>query len=254
MRKRTDFGVKQLEEKWAICFFVANGTDRIGHYLWDAFENKKNQYHDSFKNYFKQVDDAINRLASKMPEDTALLMISDHGMGSAGTAYNLNSLLKEEGYLTIDPKPDENYNAIRRGTKAFLAETNKIYLNTEKRFPRGDITQTQRIDVIDDLIDLLQSIRYGGRPVIKAVYSREELYEGPYHSEAPDLIVLPEQDFSFKSSLLSDSLVQPDRLQGKHTEDDAFMYLSGESDEYREATNVEDALLVLRSLYPELKI
>jgi predicted AlkP superfamily phosphohydrolase/phosphomutase len=254
LERRIDFGVKQLEGKWDLCFFVVTGTDRIGHYLWDAYMNKKNQYHTAFRDYFKQVDDSIHRLTSKMPEDTALLMLSDHGMGSAGTAYNLNTLLKEEGYLRIDPKPMENYNAIRRGTKAFLAETNKIYLNTEKRFPRGDITQTQRIDLLDELVDLLKSIRYGGRPVVKAVYSREEIYEGPYLSEAPDLIVLPEQDFSFKSNLFSDELVQVDRLQGKHTEDDAFMYLSGDGDEYREASSVEDALLALRSLYHELRI
>ncbi len=254
LTKRTDFGVKQLETNWDICFFVVTGTDRISHYLWDAYMNKKNRYHDEYRSYFRQVDDAIHRLVSSMPEDTALLMLSDHGIGSAGTPYNLNTLLKEEGYLRIDPKPMENYNAIRRGTKAFLAETNKIYLNTEKRFPRGDIKQTERIDVLDELVDLLKSIRYGGRQVVKAVYSREELYEGPYLSEAPDLVVLPEEDFSFKTSLFSDDLVQVDRLQGKHTEDDAFLYASGDSDEYREATSVEDALLVLRSLYPELKI
>ena len=254
LKRRTDFGVKQLDDKWDICFFVVTGTDRIGHYLWDAYENPKNMYHEAFRDYYRQVDDAIHRLTSKMPEDTALLMLSDHGMGSAGTAYNLNTLLKEEGYLRIDSKPMENYNAIRKGTKAFLAETNKIYLNTEKRFPRGDITQAQRIDLLDELVDLLKSIRYGGRPVVKAVYSREEIYEGPYLSEAPDLIVLPEQDFSFKSNLFSDELVQADRLQGKHTEDDAFLYLSGDSDEYREASSVEDALLALRSLYAELRI
>jgi predicted AlkP superfamily phosphohydrolase/phosphomutase len=200
LARRTDFGVKQLESKWDICFFVVTGTDRIGHYLWDAYENKKNQYHEEFRDYYRAVDASIHRLVSKMPEDTALLMLSDHGMGSAGTAYNINTLLKEEGYLRIDQKPMENYNAIRRGTKEFLAETNKIYLNTEKRFPRGDITQAQRIDLLDELVDLLKSIRYGGRPIVKAVYSREELYEGPYLSEAPDLIVLPEQDFSFKAT------------------------------------------------------
>jgi predicted AlkP superfamily phosphohydrolase/phosphomutase len=189
-----------------------------------------------------------------MPEDTAMLMLSDHGMNKAGTAYNLNTLLKEEEYLRIDDKPELNYNAVRRGTKAFLAETNKIYLNSVNRFPRGGVKPSERIDLLDELTGLLKSLRFGGKPVVKAVYSREELYEGPYLSEAPDLVVLPEQDFSFKTNLFTDELVSADRLQGKHTEDDAFLYLNNDSEEYREASSVEDALLVLRSIYKELKI
>jgi predicted AlkP superfamily phosphohydrolase/phosphomutase len=189
-----------------------------------------------------------------MPEDTAIVMLSDHGINKSGTSYNINTLLKEEGYLRIDDKPEANYNAVRKGTKAFLAETNKLYLNTEKRFPRGEITSKERIDLLDELVYLLKSVRYGGRPVVKAIYSREELYEGPYLSDAPDLIVLPEMDFNFKSNLFSDNIVSVDRLQGKHTEDDAFLYLNGDSKELNEATSVEDALLVLRSKYSELKI
>ncbi len=254
LERRTEFASKQLEKKWDICFYVVTGTDRIGHYLWDAYQEKKNEYYEQFHRYFNQIDESIHRLTQQMPEDTAIMMLSDHGMNTAGTAYNLNTLLKEEGYLRIDDKPELNYNAVRKGTTAFLAETNKIYLNTVNRFPRGDVKQSERIGIIDQLAGLLKSIRFGGRPVVKAVYSREELYEGPYLSEAPDLVVLPEHDFSFKTNLFTDELVSVDRLQGKHTEDDAFLYLNNDSDEFREASSVEDALLVLKSIYKELKI
>jgi predicted AlkP superfamily phosphohydrolase/phosphomutase len=252
--RRTEFGVKQMQGKWDICFFVVTGTDRIGHYLWNAYWNKKNQYHEQFQDYFRQIDDSIYRLTQQMPEDTVIMMLSDHGMNAAGTAYNLNTLLKEEGYLRIDDDPDLNYNAVKKGTKAFLAETNKIYLNTEKRFPLGSVNQSDRIDLLDEIIYLLKSVRHGGRQVVKAVYSREELYEGPYLGDAPDLIVLPERDFSFKTYLFSNELVSVDGLQGKHTEDNAFLYLNNESDEFSEARSVEDALLILRSIYKELKI
>ncbi len=59
------------------------------------------------------MDEAIGEITSSLPEDTALMMLSDHGMTSSGTAYNLNTLLKEEGYLTVEDKPDSNYNAVR---------------------------------------------------------------------------------------------------------------------------------------------
>lgn len=252
--RRTRFGVTQLQGKWDICFFVVTGTDRIGHYLWDAYMNEENQYHEPFIDYFRRVDESIHKLTDEMPEDTAIMMLSDHGMSAAGTAYNLNTLFKEEGYLKIEDDPDLNYNAIKKGTKAFLNETNKIYLNTEGRFPRGSVNLAERIELIDEIMDLLKSLRHSGSQVVKAVYSREELYEGPYLCDAPDLIVLPGHDFSFKTYLFSDDLVSVDGLQGKHTEDDAFLYMNGESDEFNEASCVEEALPVLRSLYKELKI
>ena len=254
LEKRTSFAVRQLQDKWDIFFFVVTGTDRIGHYLWDAFENEKNQYHDQFIEYFHKIDNSIYNLTQEMPEDTVIMMISDHGMGKAGTAYNLNTLLKEEGYLKIEERPELNYTSIKKGTKAFLTETNKLYLNMERRFPRGSVSNSERVDLMDELVDLLKSLRYGGRQVVKTVYSREELYDGPYLSEAPDLVVLPADDFSFKTGLFAEELVSVDRLQGKHTEDDAFLYLNNDSDEFREASSVEDALLVLRSIYRELKI
>jgi len=252
--KRTRFAVQQLQDKWDIFFFVITGTDRIGHYLWDAFENEKNQYHDQFIEYFRQIDNSIYSLSREMPEDTVIMMISDHGISRAGTAYNLNTLLKEEGYLKLEEKPKLNYTSIKKGTKAFLAETNKLYLNMERRFPRGSVSHSERVDLMDELVDLLKSLRYGGRQVVKSVYSREELYEGPYLCEAPDLVVLPDDDFSFKTGLFVEELVSVDRLQGKHTEDDALLYLNNDTEEFREAASVEDALLVLRSIYRELKI
>jgi len=253
LRKRVEVGMKLLDSKWDIAFVVITGTDRIGHYLWDAYQNARNQYHDDFIDYFGLVDEAIGEITSSLPEDTALLMLSDHGMTSSGTAYNLNTLLKEEGYLTVEDKPDSNYNAVRANSKAFAAETNKIYLNTEARFPRGSVKASQRVELEDEIRDLLTSVRIGGRRVVKSVFTKEAIFDGPYSSEAPELVALPEDGFSFKTGLFSKDLATVDRLQGRHTEDDAFLYLRGAED-LDEFTHLENALLALRTQYGGLKL
>ena len=71
----------------------------------------------------------------------------------------------------------------------------------------------------------------------------EELLDNP----------LPEDGFSFKTGLFSDELATVDRLQGRHTEDDAFLYLRG-ADDLGEFTQLESALLALRTQYGGLKL
>ena len=253
LRKRVEVGLRLLDSKWDISFFVITGTDRIGHYLWDAYKNTRNQYHDDFIEYFGLVDEAIGQITASFPEDTALMMLSDHGMTSSGTAYNINTLLKEEGYLTVEEKPESNYNAVKPTSRAFAAETNKIYLNTEARFPRGSVKASERADLEDEISDLLTSVRIGGRNVVKTVFSKEEIFDGPYSAEAPELVALPEDGFSFKTGLFSNELATVDRLQGRHTEDDAFIYLKGAED-LDEFTHLESALLALRTQYGGLNL
>ncbi len=253
LEKRVEVGKKLLKKKWDITFFVVTGTDRIGHYLWDAYRNKRNQYHDDFIAYFRKVDAAIHGIVEELPEDTALMMLSDHGMAASGTAFNLNTLLKEEGYLMVEDKPEINYNAVKKTTKAFASETNKIHLNIENRFPRGSVKATDRIDLEDEIKDLLTSVRLGGRRIVKSVYTREEIFDGPYSSMGPELVVLPENGFSFKTGLFSKQLTSIDRLQGRHTEDDAFLYLKG-ADNLDEFTHLESALLALRTQYRGLNL
>ena len=253
LRKRVEIGTKLLDSKWDIAFFVITGTDRIGHYLWDAYKNTRNQYHDDFIEYFGLVDEAIGEITASFPEDGALMMLSDHGMTSSGTAYNINTLLKEEGYLSVENKPEANYNAVRANSRAFATETNKIYLNTEARFPRGSVKTSDRVDLVDEIRGLLTSVRIGGRRVVKSVFTKEEIFDGPYSSDAPELVALPEDGFSLKTGLFSKELTTVDRLQGRHTEDDAFLFLRGAED-LDEFTHLESALLALRTQYGGLKL
>jgi predicted AlkP superfamily phosphohydrolase/phosphomutase len=253
LENRVKVGVKLLKGKWDNAFFVVTGTDRIGHYLWDAYRNKRNQYHDDFIQYFRKVDEAIGEITSQLPQDTAMMMLSDHGMTNSGTAYNLNTLLKEEGYLMVDDKPEINYNAIKKPTCAFASETNKIHLNLESRFPKGSVKTSDRISLEDEIKDLLASVRLGGRRVVKSVYTRDEIFDGPHSSLGPELVVLPDDGFSFKTGLFSKELTSVDLLQGRHTEDNAFLYLK-DTDDLDGFTHLERALLALRTQYGGLKL
>ena len=208
-----------------LLFFVVTGTDRVEHHLWDAYVDGGHGQHQEFLSFFEKVDAALGHVASKLGPDAPLMMLSDHGMGPAETAINLNTLLRDEGYLAAGNDTRKNYNNIREETRAFAAETTKIYLNHVKRFPRGSVKPEDARQLQGELADLLSGLRHNGRRVVKKVHFGREVFRGPEAGNAPDLVVAPMKGFSLKTGLFKETLYEEDTLSETHTEDDAFLYL-----------------------------
>ncbi len=68
---------------------------------------------------------------------------------------------------------------------------------------------------------------YDGKPVIREVFTREQVYNGPYVAEAADLLVLSQYGFDLKGSVKPGEVFRQSDLQGMHTWDDAFFWWSG---------------------------
>jgi len=210
-----------------LLFFIVTGTDRIEHHLWDAYADTAHDQHQEFLGFFEKVDAAVGHVASKLEPDAPLMMLSDHGMGPAETAVNLNTLLRDEGYLAAGDDPRKNYNNIRGETRAFAAESTKIYLNRVERFPRGSVEPEDAPQLCDELADLLTGLRYGGQRVVKEVHIRQDVFKGAEAGNAPDLVATPMKGYSLKTGLFKEFPYEEDTLSGTHTEDDAFIYLRG---------------------------
>jgi len=241
------------KDGYDLLFFVVTGTDRIEHYLWDAYADETHDQYPDFFGFFEKVDNAVDHVTSKLSPDAPLMMLSDHGMGPAETAVNLNTLLREEGYLVAGDNPRKNYNNIREETKAFASESTKIYLNRVNRFPRGSVKRGEAQQVQEELVDLLSGIKHCGRKVVEAVHHRQDVFTGPEAGNAPDLVVTPMEGFSFKTGLFKDSLYEEDFLSGTHTEDDAFLYLRGLSQsDLPDDPCIEDSIHVFRKIYGDL--
>ena len=216
-------------DAYDLLFFVVTGTDRIEHHLWDAYADDAHDQHQEFLGFFEKVDAAVAHVASKLEPDAPLMMLSDHGMGPAETAVNLNTLLRDQGYLAAGDDPRKNYNNIRRETRAFAAESTKIYLNRVERFPRGSVKPEDAPQLCDELADLLTDLRHNGRRVVKEVHIGQDVFSGPEAGNAPDLVATPMKGYSLKTGLFKESPYEEDTLSGTHTEDDAFLYLRGPS-------------------------
>jgi len=234
---------------WNVFMLVFTGTDRLEHFLWDAYEDKRHEYHEDFLGYFRAIDEAIGIINSRLSEDDLLVMLSDHGMERIEINVNINAFLRQEGYLLTEDNPRKGYNSILRETKAFALDPSRIYLNKKEKYPRGSVDKDEEEDLIQELIDLFHSLKWKGRRVIKEVCRKEEIYKGKYVDQAPDLVLIPEKGISLRAKLFSKELFEMDELTGKHTIDDAFLYVKAPEDKrIPETPSVEDVLPILRSL------
>ena len=95
-------------------------------------------------------------------------------------------------------------------TMAFSDELNYfpgIHLNVRGREPRGTIASEARHDVVTRLRAALLDVRdpWNGRPVIREVLRREDLFEGPHLERAPDLLLDLHLDDGYSYNLMPSS-------------------------------------------------
>jgi len=67
------------KEDWQTFMLVFTGTDRLLHFLWNAYEDASHKYHDAFLDHFRRIDAEIGEIASRLTENDQLVIHSDHG-------------------------------------------------------------------------------------------------------------------------------------------------------------------------------
>ena len=92
-------------------------------------------------------------------------------------------------------------------TQAFSEELSyfpSVWLNIEGRDPAGAISPSDVAAVRREVQSVLMELRdpFSGRPVVRRVTPREELYDGPYLDRAPDLILELHLDGGYSYNLM----------------------------------------------------
>jgi predicted AlkP superfamily phosphohydrolase/phosphomutase len=211
---------------WDVFMLVFTGSDRLEHFLWNAYEDTDNGFHMDFLKYFTLVDEAIGEITGRLGENDSVVMLSDHGMEKISTNVNINRLLQEHGFLVTGENVKKRYNNLKTETQAFALEPARIHLNWKNRYPRGSVEKKQESQILDRLTDIFYDLRYKDTQVIRRVCRREDIFSGPHVERAPDLVLLPNSGFCLRGGLVKDKVFdQDDVITGMHTQDDAFLFV-----------------------------
>jgi predicted AlkP superfamily phosphohydrolase/phosphomutase len=232
-RKAVDFLWKEIP--WDAFIVVVTGTDRLMHFLWEAYEDKGHPYHQAFLDYFGRVDafvghvyDRFQALGGSEDGKNQFFMLSDHGFTSIKTEVYLNRWLQENGYLTYQKEQPETIMDIGPGAKAFAMDPSRIYINSKNKYPLGAVAPEDYEQVREEIKQGLETLTYkDGNRIAKKIFFKEELYHGPYVDQAPDLVVLSHHGYDLKGKVKTDAVFGRSNLVGMHTQDDAFFYGSG---------------------------
>ena len=214
-------------QDWQTFMLVFTGTDRLMHFLWSAYEDESHQYHDLFLEHFRRIDQVIGEVTARLSDDDLLVVLSDHGFERLDYDVYISYLLAREGFLQFKQGQDISLDNICYGTKAFVLDPARIYLNLKGKFPFGTVDQDESEIVLSELENLFRSLEIDNRKVIRDIYRKEQLYSGPYLENAPDLVLVGAEGFNLKASVKADQLTNKAIFSGKHTQDSAFLLAKG---------------------------
>lgn len=218
------------EADWDYFEFVITGTDRLHHFLWNAYEDESHSDHQNFLDYYNRIDSTLRRIATAFERLTrgreGLFLLSDHGFTRIEQEVYLNAWLEKEGYLRYNTPSPSGPEDTAPATLAFALDPNRIYLNLKSRFPHGRVEEPQRQVLKQEIKEKILNLTCGGKRVVQEVFDTWDIYSGPYSALGPDLIVLGEKGFDMKGSFKKRELFGRTNLEGMHTWNDAFFWSS----------------------------
>ena len=201
------------EDSWRLLVSVFLFPDRIQHMFYRFADPEHpnydpelgERYGGEIARTYREMDRIVGAAVAAAPPDTRFLVVSDHGFHSFRKQFNVNTWLAENGYLRAvgdsgERRLEDLFNPEAlffegvdwSRSSAFALGLSGIYLNQQGREPEGTVAPgAERERVIERLIADLKAFRdpETGEPVVRAVHRREEIYEGPFVEEAPDLIL-----------------------------------------------------------------
>ena len=196
---------------------VFETNDRISHFLWPTVA-PSHPAHNQFMEagfgdvipiYYRLMDAMVGKVLDSVGEDIAVIVMSDHGFASSLYTVNINNWLKDNGYLiptTPQGKADPTTRADWSRTKAYSVGSNGLYLNVQGREAQGIISEGEEYQQVRE--EIIRKLRTWtdprtGKPIMRNVYAREEVYQGSYLDQAPDVVLgyYPEYTTSIGSAL-----------------------------------------------------
>ncbi len=205
MTKERHEVVKHLirTKPWDMCWFVEIGLDRVHHSLWKYFDEHHKDYQPASEyrgyidEYERLLDANVKEIIDLVPDDTRILVVSDHGAQPMDGCMCINEWLIQEGYLYLNKYPDKvtapekldvNWGKTKAiGWGGYYA---RIFFNVEGREPRGIISSEDfphERTVLRHKIEAMNGP--GGKPLGNKTFLTGDLYPDGHVGDDPDLFV-----------------------------------------------------------------
>jgi predicted AlkP superfamily phosphohydrolase/phosphomutase len=217
MGKRQEITYHALDNyPWNLFVSVFSATDRVQHLYFRLIDKEHPRYDpelaakygDAILKVYKEVDRIIGEVYTKHVagrDDTAFIVLSDHGFHPFRKGVNLNTWLVKNGFMFLKGMDNPAYNledlfgqggdfwpnVVWERTKAYALGLGQIYINLRGREGRGYVSPGDYENVQDAIVAGLRKLRdpETGERVVYDVYKKQDIFRGKYYDRAPDLQV-----------------------------------------------------------------
>jgi predicted AlkP superfamily phosphohydrolase/phosphomutase len=185
---------------------VFDTTDRISHMFYRYLDpthpaNKGKdveQHKNVMRDLYARMDSFLAEVRAKVGDDpdTILMVISDHGFCNFRRGVNLNTWLKQEGYLVLKSGQETSGDWFAQvdweKTRAFTLGLTGIFINRKGREAKGIVEPGAELEQlcaeIKGKLEKLTDPATGER-VIKEAFLTRKIHGGPYADMAPEILV-----------------------------------------------------------------
>ena len=186
---------------WDYLQFVEICLDRLQHGFWKYHDPQHvlhqpgNPYEDVIRDYYLYLDDEIGSLLDLLTDDTAILVMSDHGAQRLDGGFCINEWLVKEGLLVLNEYPKEitpfsklsvNWEKTRVWSEGGYYA--RVFFNVKGREPQGVIEKDDYEKFREEVKEKLEALPNDkGEPMGTRVFKPDQIYR-TVRNVAPDLI------------------------------------------------------------------
>jgi predicted AlkP superfamily phosphohydrolase/phosphomutase len=192
-----NYALREYDE--GLLFFYFSSTDLQSHMLWwdsDAKHPTRSpaeakEYFGHIARLYQRLDAVVGGILARYGNRATIIVMSDHGFANFARQFNLNSWLRNHGYLGPPDCMSILYDADWSRTVAYGMGINGLYLNLKGRERDGVVEPgRQKEQLLAELASRLEALRdVNGQRVIHRVHRTDQVYSGGATGLAPDLVV-----------------------------------------------------------------
>lgn len=109
------------EQNWDLFIYSLFHTDLIQHIFWRDYL-RDGKFKSAILNYYQLIDRKIGNLLGKAPQETNVIIVSDHGHTQLEKELDLNRFLVENGWMSM--QSERKNRLTQRGIAELLAKLN----------------------------------------------------------------------------------------------------------------------------------